>query len=101
MPRPQVIDATALTIGYAGVYGTFFLFAKRAAEKYGVDSREILLELGRRGVIGGQEDMIIDVAAELAGKAGVTVGAGARPNRVERAELQTELLNGVTEEVQA
>lgn len=78
MPRPQVIDATALTIGYAGVYGTFFLFAKRAAEKYGVDSREILLELGRRGVIGGQEDMIIDVAAELASKAGLTVGAGAR-----------------------
>jgi 4-hydroxy 2-oxovalerate aldolase len=76
MPRPQVIDSTALTIGYAGVYGTFFLFAKRAAEKYGVDSREILLELGRRGVIGGQEDMIIDVAAEMAGKSGVTIGAG-------------------------
>lgn len=76
MPRPQDIDATALTIGYAGVYSTFFLFAKRAAEKYGVDSREILLELGRRGVIGGQEDMIIDVAAELAGKAGVKAGAG-------------------------
>ncbi|WP_033295891.1 4-hydroxy-2-oxovalerate aldolase [Amycolatopsis jejuensis] len=74
MPRPQVIDATALTIGYAGVYGTFFLFAKRAAEKYGVGSREILLELGRRGVIGGQEDMIIDVAAELA----ATTGAGER-----------------------
>jgi 4-hydroxy 2-oxovalerate aldolase len=66
MPRAQVIDATALTIGYAGVYSTFFLFAKRAAEKYGVDSREILMELGRRGVIGGQEDMIVDVAAELA-----------------------------------
>lgn len=76
MPRPQVIDGTALTIGYAGVYGTFFLFAKRAAEKYGVDSREILLELGRRGVIGGQEDMIIDVAAELASKGGVAAGAG-------------------------
>ncbi|GGJ67169.1 4-hydroxy-2-oxovalerate aldolase [Streptomyces brasiliensis] len=78
MPRPQVIDATALTIGYAGVYGTFFLFAKRAAEKYGVDSREILLELGRRGVIGGQEDMIIDVAAELASKTGVRIGVGVR-----------------------
>jgi 4-hydroxy 2-oxovalerate aldolase len=78
MPRPQVIDATALTIGYAGVYSTFFLFAKRAAEKYGVDSREILLELGRRGVIGGQEDMIVDVAVELAAKDGVAAGAGAQ-----------------------
>jgi 4-hydroxy 2-oxovalerate aldolase len=75
MPRPQVIDATALTIGYAGVYSTFFLFAKRAAEKYGVSSREILLELGHRGVIGGQEDMIVDVAAELARNAGVPVSA--------------------------
>ena len=78
MPREQVIDATALTIGYAGVYGTFFLFAKRAAEKYGVDSREILLELGRRGVIGGQEDMIVDVAAELARRNDASaVGQGA------------------------
>jgi 4-hydroxy 2-oxovalerate aldolase len=72
MPRAQVIDGTALIIGYAGVYSTFFLFAKRAAEKYGVESREILLELGRRGVIGGQEDMIVDVAAELAAGAVIT-----------------------------
>jgi 4-hydroxy 2-oxovalerate aldolase len=65
MPRPQIIDATALTIGYAGIYSTFALFAERAAEKYQVDIREILLELGRRGAIGGQEDMIIDVAVQL------------------------------------
>ena len=65
MIGPQVIDETALIIGYAGVYSTFFLFAKRAAEKYGVDTRDILLELGRQGVIGGQEDMIIDVALSL------------------------------------
>jgi 4-hydroxy 2-oxovalerate aldolase len=64
-PRPQIIDETALIIGYAGVYSTFLLFAKRASERYGVSTREILLELGRRGIIGGQEDMIIDVAAEL------------------------------------
>jgi 4-hydroxy 2-oxovalerate aldolase len=74
LPRPQIVDGTALMIGYAGVYSTFFLFAKRAAEKYGVDSREILLELGKRGVIGGQEDTIVDVAAELA--AGATITAG-------------------------
>ena len=55
-------------IGYAGVYSTFFHFAKRASEKYGVPTRDIIVELGRRGVIGGQEDMIIDVAAEMAGR---------------------------------
>ncbi|HEX6056117.1 MAG TPA: hypothetical protein VFY98_09935, partial [Intrasporangium sp.] len=52
--------------GYAGVYSTFFHPTKRAAKKYGLSSRAILLELGRRGIIGGQEDMIIDVAAEMA-----------------------------------
>jgi 4-hydroxy 2-oxovalerate aldolase len=64
--RPQIIDETALILGYAGVYSTFLLFAKRASDKYGVGTREILMELGRRGIIGGQEDMIIEVAAELA-----------------------------------
>jgi 4-hydroxy 2-oxovalerate aldolase len=68
MTEPQIIDETALVLGYAGVYSTFFHPTKRAAEKYGVKVRDILLELGRRGVIGGQEDMIIDVAAELAGR---------------------------------
>ena len=67
MRRPQLIDETAVMIGYAGVYSTFFHFAKRAGEKYGVPTKDIIMELGRRGVIGGQEDMIVDVAAELAG----------------------------------
>jgi 4-hydroxy 2-oxovalerate aldolase len=67
MTRPQVIDETAVMIGYAGVYSTFFHFAKRASEKYGVPTKDIIVELGRRGVIGGQEDMIVDVAAEMAG----------------------------------
>ena len=66
MPRQQVIDRAGLLLGYAGVYGSFLLHSQRAAERYGVPQSEILLELGRRKVVGGQEDMIIDVALELA-----------------------------------
>lgn len=66
MKQPQIIDEAALLLGYTGLYSTFFHPAKRAASKYGVPVREILLELGRRNVVGGQEDMIVDVAAQLA-----------------------------------
>jgi 4-hydroxy 2-oxovalerate aldolase len=68
-PDMGVIDKAGLVLGYAGVYGSFLLHSRRAAERFGVDQAEILLELGRRKVVGGQEDMIIDVAAELARKA--------------------------------
>jgi len=60
------IDRDSLTLGYAGVYSSFLLFAKRAGEKYGVPSRDLLVELGRRGMVGGQEDMIEDTAMTMA-----------------------------------
>lgn len=66
MDFPIRIDRDALTLGYAGVYGSFLLFAKRAAAKYGVPARDILVELGRRGMVGGQEDMIEDTAMTMA-----------------------------------
>ena len=65
MDFPIRIDRDALTLGYAGVYGSFLLFAKRAAEKYGISAREILVEMGRRNCVGGQEDMIEDTALTL------------------------------------
>jgi 4-hydroxy 2-oxovalerate aldolase len=68
MVRQQVVDRAGLLLGYAGVYGSFLLHAQRAAERYNVSQADILLELGRRKVVGGQEDMIIDVALELAKK---------------------------------
>ncbi|HEY7280821.1 MAG TPA: 4-hydroxy-2-oxovalerate aldolase [Actinomycetota bacterium] len=68
MPRPQVVDRDGLLLGYAGVYSSFLLHAKRASERFGVDTKDILIELGRRRVVGGQEDMILDVAVELAGE---------------------------------
>ena len=66
MDTPVRIDRDALTLGYAGVYGSFLLFAKRAEKTYGVPAREILLELGRRKLVGGQEDMIEDTAMTMA-----------------------------------
>jgi 4-hydroxy-2-oxovalerate/4-hydroxy-2-oxohexanoate aldolase len=66
MDQPIRVDRDSLTLGYAGVYSSFLLFAKRAEQKWGVPAREILVELGRRGMVGGQEDMIEDTAITLA-----------------------------------
>lgn len=72
MDFPIRIDRDALTLGYAGVYGSFLLFAKRASDKYGIPARDILVEMGRKGMVGGQEDMIEDTAMTLAKERGIT-----------------------------
>ena len=66
MDQPVRLDRDALILGYAGVYSSFLLFAQRAAEKYDLSSRDILVELGRMKTVGGQEDMIEDVAIDMA-----------------------------------
>ncbi|WP_374723920.1 4-hydroxy-2-oxovalerate aldolase [Calidifontibacillus erzurumensis] len=74
LQKPQEITRDSLVLGYAGVYSSFLLHARKAAEMFNIDSRDILLELGKRHIVGGQEDMIVDVAAELAKKKDVTIG---------------------------
>ena len=64
------IDNDSLVLGYAGVYSSFLRHTRRGAERYGLDPREILIELGDMEVVGGQEDLITEVAARLADEAG-------------------------------
>jgi len=67
------VDRESLTLGYAGVYSTFLLHAKRASERFGIPARDILVELGRKKMIAGQEDMIIDTAMTMAKERGLEI----------------------------
>lgn len=71
MDQPIRVDRDSLTLGYAGVYSSFLLFAQRAEAKYGIMARDLLVELGRRRTVGGQEDMIEDLALTMAKEKGL------------------------------
>ena len=80
IPRLPWMDRASITQGYAGVYSSFLVHAERASERYGVPAHAILQRIGELGYVGGQEDMIIDVALALKNEQelGDLAGAGAR-----------------------
>lgn len=68
MLRSQEITGSSLMMGYSGVYSSFLLHTEKAAERFTVDERDVLVELGKMQAVGGQEDLIYEVAAKIAKK---------------------------------